>query len=138
MRDDYTPSKVDQYYLFALQLDRCGHCTMAMMPRKADFAGIFPGYYRIRIEEQMKRASIQWATNERDKNDDRLCEVCAVAANIQITCALCKQDRPRADIQESFGDPPEYLCKPCYTTVPANVWELKSDKLRESHRYDFE
>jgi hypothetical protein len=39
-------------------------------------------------------------------------------------------------VEEQFGDPAEYLCKPCYETVPASVWDAAKERLRRSHQYD--
>lgn len=52
-------------------------------------------------------------------------------------CALCNKLR-KGKPQEAIGDPPEFMCTPCYETVPAKIWIAKRDALWEEHRYDFE
>lgn len=49
-------------------------------------------------------------------------------------CAFCGQKRAWADMQAQFGDPPEFLCAPCYESVPAARWQEAYDRLAQKHR----
>jgi hypothetical protein len=70
-----------------------------------------------------------------------VCEKCAEAGKATFTCALCEQSYSSDQIQESFGcnySSEDFLCKNCYKTRTAEVWDAKYDKLSEKHRYDYE
>jgi len=71
-------------------------------------------------------------------NGNYVCETCHKDGKLNVTCALCGQTRKSSELQETIGDPPEYLCLPCYKTVPAQVWAMKVDELMDSHQYDFD
>jgi len=55
-----------------------------------------------------------------------------------FVCTLCNERRTSDQVQERFGDPPEFLCKICYSSVSALKWDQKNKELNEAHRYDFE
>lgn len=85
----------------------------------------------------MKRGGIKFISPAKDKNDDKIRDECAAAGKATFVCALCGVERPSSDVQESYGSPPEILCKPCYETQPAKVWREKEKELYETHRWDF-
>ena len=60
------------------------------------------------------------------------------AGKADFLCALCNERKSTDKIQESIGDAPEFLCKDCYDTVSAKIWDDKLDELQEAHRYDYE
>ncbi len=137
MTDEYTPRQEGTYWLFAFALAICGKCGRSMLPVSAKKANYFPRYHRNRIEEQARRAGIRWETSARDKEEHILCDECAITGNITFVCYICKQERQRTDIQETFGEPPDYLCTPCHQTVSAAEWQRIVEELLEQHRYDF-
>ena len=81
--------------------------------------------------------STQWAENSYAKVDDYfICKECAGKNLADFKCDLCNNRYPSSEIQESFGDPPDFLCKNCYKTQPALVWCEEVADLESLHRYD--
>ena len=81
----------------------------------------------------------EWAENSHVKVDGYpICKECANKNLADFLCELCHTRKPTSKIQESFGDPPEFLCQDCYKTTPAAIWCDKVEDLEGSHRYDFE
>jgi len=99
---------------------------------------LFPYYWRENLKSQMERANIMFRGDVKDKDDHYICEECAKAGKSTFICDLCGEERSSELKQESFGDPPDFLCKVCYETVPAKIWEKKHDELWHEHRWDFE
>jgi len=81
----------------------------------------------------------RWAENSYVMVDNYyICKECADKSLADFECALCNQRYPTSEIQESFGVPPEFLCKECYQNKPARIWCEKVEELESDHRYDFE
>lgn len=140
--EKYTPVILKDKATFVLQLSTCGICGRKMLGvtrRKCQYINdLFPWYYKNNLESQMKRAGIVFRSNMKDKNDCYIYENCAKEGKSTFICALCGKERSSDQIVESFGDPPEHLCKICYKTVSAEVWEKKKQELYNLHRWDFE
>lgn len=110
---------------------KCGRQTLAI-----ENGWKCPAYWKAARAEQMRRAGWVDRAPVTDRMAQTLCVECAPDGAV-FTCALCKQERHGAP-EDVFGDPPEFLCVPCFETVTAKVWAAKEDELREAHRYDFE
>lgn len=50
----------------------------------------------------------------------------------KFKCDLCGKEWPITDIQEFWGDG-RYLCKTCYSTVSAKVWDEKVNVLADEY-----
>ena len=137
--ENYTPKIVENTHVVYLEMvveaKKCHLCKKIMLP-KTD-RGVFPNYIHMNQDAQMGRAGFVYSTNT-EVDGECICIECKDAGKVDILCALCNERKPSDKEQESFGYPPEYLCKDCYETKPAKVWEEKCDELRDSHRYDFE
>ena len=142
----YIPEIVkDGRHLFGkliVPLTKCPSCEEIMLKRYSfnwsGFESIFPAQHGARLKEQLLRAGILIYSKFKNKDDQFICVDCAKAGKDTFTCYLCEEERT-SDLRETqFGDPPEYLCTVCYESVPAKVWDEAEDKLRKSHRYDFE
>jgi len=133
--EDFTPTVLAPGFgVVMVATETCAACMRTMI-RTGTGAG-FPAFWRAGRVEQMKRAGWAeraYATNASDKP---LCKDCAPTAGA-FRCALCKQER-HGVAEDSYGDPAEHLCTPCYETVPAKVWDEKDRELQKAHRYDFE
>lgn len=115
---------------------KCPICDRAMMYKSTGRVfSPFGDSYRQKI--LMKELGIVFISSSK-KDDNPICEVCAEKGKASFTCSLCGKELQSNMIKESFGDPAEYLCTECYTTVPASVWDEKVKKLEEAHRWDFE
>lgn len=130
------------YADFLVELNRCAACERWMLdvsePKGAAgerraFARYHQGY---RLEDQMEAAGIA-RRSDRTADGDPVCAVCAAEGRAFVVCALCEQRRPSDQVEYSLGDPAEYLCRPCYETVPAKRWAEARDELYERHRYDY-
>lgn len=121
---------------FLLHLARCPSCRVPMMPNFSDHAP-FRNWYVPTIKDQMERAGWRWRSRVQNSEGHYYCADCAQSGTDLIRCVCCQMTRPASLVQESFGDPPEYLCKVCYDTAPAKVWEQLVDQLTESHQYDW-
>jgi len=142
-KENYVPEKFDDsHFKVLIQVGRCASCNRLMIQfgrqeRESLDNHMFPFYYKANLPAQLARANIQFRGNSKI-NDAFICEICDAEGKASFTCALCGQIRKSNEQQESFGDPPEILCKNCYATVPAKEWNEKVEKLRAAHRYDFE
>jgi len=98
---------------------------------------IFPTYHEIDFEHQVKIAA--WEIMSDIKVDDKyICQGCADSGKANFLCALCNERKSSNKKQESFGDPPEYLCRDCYESISAKTWDDKEKELSEEHRWDSE
>lgn len=120
---------------FNLRTEKCPCCRKEMMDK--DKGKLFPFYFAESQESQMKKADIVFRSHS-EKDNERICIECESKGLASFICALCGERRNSSDVQESFGDPSEKLCKSCFSTVSAEMWEKKVRELEESHRYDFE
>lgn len=131
----FVPQILEEGYgIVLVQVGRCANCQKTTIA--AGSAREFPAFWLAGRKEQLRRADWREKSVVTNANGEPLCVDCAPTAGA-FRCALCEQDR-KGDPQESFGDPPEHLCTPCYETVPAKTWDETARRLREEHRYDFE
>lgn len=132
--ENYIPKMFnDRYVEMLIECRECPSCKRKMI-RKAP-EGVFPMYRATSQESQAVRANIGFISQSKI-DDDHICTQCEKDGKASFTCHLCYEVRPTSDIQQSFGDGDEYLCKHCYETVPAKKWESVVKELYESHRYD--
>jgi hypothetical protein len=141
--DDYTPTVVEgqhglTYGEVLINLVKCPSCGRWMVDKSLDdhYYG-FPAYSGLNLRAQMIRADWRFKSDVAIDNK-RICEQCAAEGKASFVCSLCGERRDTKMVKESFGDPPEYLCRECYVIVPAAVWDAKVDELQEAHQYDFE
>lgn len=85
----------------------------------------------------MKRANMVYLSSTQ-VDGDPICKECEAAGKADFLCALCEKRYPSSEVKESIGWPAEFLCKNCYETKPAKIWDEKVDELQEDHRYDFD
>jgi len=142
--EEFVPELIENegYAKVIIQLSKCSVCNRPMIKmEKKDtqrMRNLFPYYWKTNLDSQLKRAGIQYEGTSKDTRDNYVCEECSKAGKGSFTCALCGEERSTDLKEESFGDPPEYLCKVCYESVSASVWSKKTDELYKSHRWDFE
>ena len=141
--DNYTPQIIfselgkTPYGKVLVELEKCPICGKYMLDSRDAKYGLFPKYVDIKIEKQMERAG--WVQRSCVKVDDNdICFECAEAGKADFLCALCKDRKPTDKVEESIGDPPEFLCTDCYESVPAKTWNAALHELRKSHCYDYE
>jgi hypothetical protein len=131
----FVPSVIEEGYgIVCVAIGQCSNCERPTIATGSGAA--FPAFWQAGRAEQLKRADWKEASWSKTAKGLPLCKECAPKA-AAFTCALCKQART-GEPEESFGDPAEYLCAPCYETVPAKVWDAKSKELSDKHQYDFE
>ena len=119
--------------------DICPICNKHMIkqwPKNYDNP-YFPNYIEMTQQAQAERAGVVFRSNV-TVDEHYICVECAEAGKADFLCVLCNERKSTDKIQERYGDPPDFLCKDCYKTVSAEVWETKCDELREEHRYDFD
>jgi hypothetical protein len=130
---------VHAYGFMIVELHKCPKCKKMMIRRDNSstwYRSPFPRYANYDFSLQLKRAG--WVLESSVMVDDEfICQECADAGKADFECFLCKERKPTDRIQERYGDPADFLCKDCYETVPAKVWDDTSDKLMDSHRYDY-
>ncbi len=118
----------DVYATFVLHLRRCGACRKPMLAGK-----LTPD-----VIEQLQRAGFGREGSTLDEDDRHVCIECEQADRVMFVCVLCGEKRPSSQSQWHCGDPAEHLCRHCYETVSAQIWEQKVDQIEECHRYDFD
>lgn len=124
-----------RYVEMLLEAKKCKCCNKVMITKETN--NLFPMYYAINQEAQMKAAGLVYITSTL-VDDEPICIECEQSGKASFLCALCEERKTTDKKQESFGDPAEFLCKDCYESVPAKKWDEKVDELRESHYWDFE
>ncbi len=146
-KGNYIPEVIDDNYVkFLSVVGRCRICNVLKLLITREQANrlyrgdthLFPVYCKADLIAQMKRASIVFSSEIKDKDGYLICEDCAKKGKATFICALCEKEKASDLKQESFGDTPEFLCKDCYNTVSAKVWDKKVKELYDSHRWDFE
>ena len=137
----YTPQIIDRkYVLFAAHGTECPICKKIMVKKlqKHYFEySFFPTWLDMNQDAQMKRAGLVYAGRTKVDDDD-ICEECEEAGKADFKCELCGERKSTDKIQESFGDPADFLCKDCYEITTAKAWDEKCDQLEEEHKYDYE
>ena len=121
--------------LFNLRTEKCPCCGKEMMNK--DLCKLFPFSSSENQEAQMKKAGVVFCSSSK-KDDKYICVECEAKGFASFICALCGERRNSNDIKESIGDPPDRLCKHCYSTVSAETWENKVAELERLHKYDYE
>jgi len=133
---EYTPVKItEKMATFAIDVKKCPVCKKDMVtsPYNSD---VFPASYMHQFEVQAKRGGFVVKSN-RTKNNEYVCQECVELGKIAVRCEICGEIKSAAKIQESIGNPPKYLCKDCYSIIPAKVWNEMVNGLIYEHRYDF-
>ena len=138
MKNIYTPKVVeDGYALFAAKITECSICHKLMVKRlKFPNSSFFPMWRNNDQDAQMTRAGFVYISDIK-VDDNYICVECKQQGKADFKCELCDERKPTSKIQESFGNPSVFLCRDCYETVPAKIWDEKCDELEEEHRYDF-
>jgi len=142
--EEYIPKIVEEkglldqaYGEVLVELTKCPICGRYMLDVPKGCYRCFPLYRKINIRQQMK--AVGWVLKSYTKVDEEyICKECVEAGKATFECSLCHKRYNTNDIQERFGYQPDYLCKHCYKTVPAEVWEKKFDELEKEHMYDFD
>lgn len=118
-----------------LELKLCAECRKPMFPNTKDnLPG--PNFFRLTLAAQGKLAGWPEKSSSRNSENERICSTCEAAGRAKILCALCKKLWPSDSYEECIGYPAEYLCKYCYMTVSAKVWNGMVTKLEAEHRWD--
>jgi hypothetical protein len=135
---EYIPKIHDGYVEMMVEYEKCPICNKVMIQRLVGYDNrLFPAWIQMTQEAQAKRAGIVFKGSVK-VDDDLICEECEKSGRADFLCAICNTRQSTDEIQESFGYPPEFLCKECYNTVPAKTWDEKVSELHEAHRYDYD
>lgn len=135
MIENFKSQRIGQYATFLVQIEECWTCKNNMV-KEPSGQHPFPLHYRFSFDQQRRRAAFTYRSNIKVDNE-YICIECEEAGKATFKCALCKERHDSDEKHTSIGDWPEFLCIPCYETVPARVWEDKIEELEEEHRYDF-
>jgi hypothetical protein len=133
----FKPKKQDGGAIFMVNTEPCKICKkdMVFTPRYPDRT--FPAWIGNNFKAQSKRGGFMTASNIKVDNC-WICEECAKSGKATFLCALCNERRPTTEVKEEAGDPPEFLCTPCFKSVTAEKWVDANEKLYNRHRFDFE
>ncbi len=137
--ENFVPERVSEKYVtFLVEYSKCHTCSKDMIIRNKNNVLPFPAWYKIDIDAQMKKGGFVAQSGKRiDENEDQyICVNCAKNIKTYFLCSLCEKRKSTDRIEEGIGAPSEYLCKDCYETVSAKVWNEKLDLLEEDHKYD--
>ena len=135
--DSYTPDILEgKYARFLLTVETCPECGRFMVIKPSNPRCTFPFFIKLNFDAQAAAAGLGIRSDLQSGND-YICQDCANAGKAWFYCELCKEKKSTGKVQQSFGDPTEFLCIDCYGTVPAKEWEEAVDRLYKSHRYDF-
>lgn len=141
----HTPVKEGPFVTIAVGLSTCPCCKSPMIeaPLKAlnSVASVVGSGLKDggnSIAAQCLRGGLVVRSNSTNTENEKICENCANAGESSFICAMCKEKRASSEKEESFGDPPEFLCKVCYATKSAKDWDDIIKKLSDRHRWDFD
>ena len=128
----------DSIGLMAVALRKCHICSKWMVKSPSTkWHSAFPIYWNLSFDKQLEAAG--WVRNSGVNVDGRnICQECADSGKATIICSLCGKVWPANQAEDSFGEPPEYLCQNCYSTISAALWNEKVEELRKAHQYDWE
>lgn len=141
---DFTPyllaptSAGARFAAVMIEVDICPSCRRIMVTVDDIHRHPFPQWRAVDLNEQLRRAGWVVTGDGRQPDGQPICRDCTTAGKARFLCALCGHEQPTDQIEQCFGDPPDYLCKTCYTTVPAAEWDTIKHRLWEEHRYDDE
>jgi hypothetical protein len=120
-------------------LHKCSTCGRWMLNKSAERANnVFATEYFELLKEYLALADWRLSSDVTVGDGRVICEQCASENKGSFACALCGEVRESSQKERSVGDPPEFLCRVCYETKPAKLWDEKYKELLEAHRYDFE
>ncbi len=125
-----------RYVEILIEAEKCVCCEKIMIAKSTNHNSIFPKFWRINQESQMKAAGIVYKTHS-TIDGYSICIECEQAGKSSFLCALCNERKSSDKRKEAIGDPADFLCKDCFETKSAKVWEEKYDELIEEHKYDF-
>ena len=135
----YTPKIIDRkYVLFAAKCIECPVCKKLMVKKLTNECGsFFPEYAEHNQDSQMRNAKLV-CTGSAKVDDEYVCVECEKAGLTDFMCELCGKRKSTEKIHETIGHPADFLCKDCYKTCTAEVWDNKCDELIDLHMYDYE
>ena len=138
-KENYTPEILpDGNVKMVIKGEKCSICSKIMVRKVNYYKDPFPLYIEISQESQVRLNDSVVFNSGIEIDYEKFCMECKDSGKITFKCALCGEDHPISDIKEDIGDPAEYLCINCFKTASAEEWEKKIEKLKESHRYDYE
>ena len=120
--------------MFDLHVEKCTCCGKFMMIK--DKFRLFSGLFTKTQDTQMKEKGVVYKSNS-TIDGGSICVECEALGKASFTCALCGLQCSSDTLQYSVGNPAEKLCKQCYKTVSAEVWETKVDELDTAHQWDY-
>lgn len=133
---DFIPERIHtKYFTFLVEITKCYICKRNMIERLKKPERVFPHWFKINFDAQVQKANLVIQSNV-VVDDHYICKECVRAGKADFLCALCKTRKPANKIEDSFGDPPEFLCTDCFNTVTAVVWHKMTENLYENHKYD--
>lgn len=137
--DDYIPKRVGpDCYLIKIKVLVCRKCGVALLPSTfpEDAYWGFP-HLQPTIVSQLKRAGVHLQSAVGTVEGGPICSKC-VEENPIYKCYLCGERRKKDELQVSYGYPADHLCKYCYDTVSAKLWDATVKDLEEDHRHDWD
>jgi RecJ-like exonuclease len=118
--------------IFELETVVCPTCGRQMM--KKDKCSMFP--LMNGQEKQMREKGVVYKSQSMVENE-YICEVCEGEGKAVFTCFICNTLKKSDKIQLKIGDPPEFLCTDCYSSITADLWDRAVQALKEIHKYDY-
>lgn len=140
--DKFVPKIIEEgshvYLEMLLEGEKCHLCKKIMIAVVSPYRPkIFPAYMKLNQKAQMETIGLVF-TSSCLVDDHAICHECVEAGKADFLCVLCGERKPSNQVQESIGDPAEFLCTGCYNTKSAKEWDEKVDELQEEHKYDFQ
>lgn len=133
-KNEFTPD--GKYVTMFIPVEECTSCRNKMV-LKEKYPGIFSPHVTMTQKAQAARIGLHWQHGKFFPGEDLLCTTCIEAGLATFKCYICKETKATDRIQESIGIlSTDYLCKDCYATVPAKVWDEKLEELEKEHEYD--
>ncbi len=130
----FVPQLLEEGYgIVLVAVSTCAKCSRTMIATGKGYD--FPAFWKAGRTEQLRRADWREKAFVTNADGGALCKECAETDGA-FRCELCKQVR-QGEPEDLFGDPAEYLCTPCFETVPAKTWAEAVSRLMDAHQYDF-
>lgn len=136
--EEFLPEVIDEvngYGIILIRLRKCTYCNAWMFDERKSNLEIGKN----EIGEQLKRAG--WKRQGElgmSTLGTLICEDCIRNNAESFKCVLCGKKKKSSEIKRCIGYPAEYLCKECYSSVAAEIWDKKVEELEKMHKWDYE
>lgn len=122
--ENYVPERFDElHFKVLIEVRPCAACSVLTTPNLHHRRGPFPKEYAATMEAQLFAARIRFVATYNGEGRP-VCGDCSKTRAL-YRCELCHTEKTDEATQWSGHGRQYFLCKACYRTTPAAVWDAK-------------